>query len=126
VIAYVMNCKKPNGAFGPMDQEYTDAAWNFPAVMIREMLEVPLTEFETQAILANGLGYPSGHAGASHWLMFHQSMLHIMLTADTKGLPKEIELEFTPKTDSFSYYGHPLGRDRDLLFDLNAEEFFQQ
>ena len=27
VVKYVESCRKPNGAFGPKDQEYTDAAW---------------------------------------------------------------------------------------------------
>ncbi len=27
-VAYINSCRKPNGAFGPADQDYTDAAWN--------------------------------------------------------------------------------------------------
>ena len=126
VLAYVMNCRKANGAFGPMDQEYTDAAWNFPAVLILDILGRPLTKNEKSAVLANGLGYPAGHAGASHWLFYHQSLLQAFLDAPIEELPKEVQLVYQPKSDAFSYYGHPLGRDQDLLFKLNAQEFLKQ
>src|SRR5262245_46868668 len=38
VGAYVRSCLKPNGAFGPVDQEYTDAAWNYPAVLTLSLM----------------------------------------------------------------------------------------
>ncbi len=61
VVEYVRSCRKANGAFGPFDQEYTDAAWNYPAVHTLRLLAVEIPK--KKAILQNGLGYPTGHAG---------------------------------------------------------------
>src|SRR5690606_2470005 len=51
-VEYVRSCQKPNGAFGPIDQVYTDVAWTFPAVRTLQLLGASLPD--TDSCLANG------------------------------------------------------------------------
>ena len=90
VLRYIDSCRKPNGAFGPKDQEYTDAAWNFPAVHTLDLLGEPIAN--RRAILEHGLGYPRGHRGVEHWLVFHQAMI--------RKLAQEAAERTAPASDS--------------------------
>lgn len=122
VIRYVLNCRKANGAFGPIDQEYTDAAWNYPAVGTLELLDHEIEHPEK--ILEHGLGFPTGHAGASHLLLFHQAALEASLA---KIAPKEGKpVRLVHQGNEMHYYGHPLGRKDELLYKLDAKEFRKQ
>ncbi len=112
VVAYVESCRKPNGAFGPVDQAYTDAAWNFPAVETLLFLGEPIAQPEK--ILEHGLGYPQGHAGVGHLLFFHQHQLRQRLGRPIAVQARQVQIEhqgFKPR-----YYGSPFGIDADTLF----------
>lgn len=41
-VNYILSCQKPNGAFGPLDKEYTDIAWTYPAVHALQILDVEI------------------------------------------------------------------------------------
>jgi prenyltransferase beta subunit len=43
-VAYLQAAKKPNGAYGPHDQTYTDLYWNYAAVHALTLLEVELSD----------------------------------------------------------------------------------
>jgi prenyltransferase beta subunit len=122
VIRYVLSCRKANGAFGPIDQEYTDAAWNFPAVATLKLLGQKIEHPEK--VLEHGLGFPTGHAGASHWLMFHQSLIEALLAARAPKTGSAVRL--VHQGTEMLYYGNPLGRKSELLFKVNAQEFHDQ
>ena len=77
VVQYVLSCRKENGAFGPTDQDYTDAAWNFPAVKTLALLGEEIDR--PQQVIDNGLGYPPGHVGYGHWQFLHQHGLRKQL-----------------------------------------------
>lgn len=112
VVAYVESCRKPNGAFGPSDQDYTDAAWNFPAIETLLFLGEPIAQ--PQQILEHGLGYPHGHAGVAHLLFFHQHHIRQRLGKPIAVQARRVAIEhqgFKPR-----YYGSPLGIDADTLF----------
>lgn len=119
VVEYVRSCRKANGAFGPLDQEYTDAAWNYPAVHALLLLGEPVAD--QGSILKHGLGYPHGHAGYAHWLLYHQAMIRKLLDADTPARGTAVEL-FHQGYD-VNYYGNPLGTSSELLFELDGRSF---
>jgi prenyltransferase beta subunit len=112
VVEYVLNCRKPNGAFGPVDQEYTDAAWNYPAVKTLRLLGAKVDR--PQAILQHGLGYPRGHIGYGHWLFFHQHEIRRLLDAPPAARNKKIRL--VHQGHEVRYYGSPFGTDGDSFF----------
>jgi len=116
VVAYIQSCRKPNGAFGPFDQEYTDAAWNYPAVETLMLLGKPIERADD--VLAHGLGFPKGHAGYGHRQFFHEHLLRKRLGKPTVAEHRTIDVKhqgFTPR-----YYGSPLGTDDKTLFQAGA------
>lgn len=105
VVAYVLSCRKPNGAFGPFDQEYTDAAWNYPAVRTLKLLGEKIDD--PQRVLHNGLGFPPGHGGYGHWQFFHEHRLRQLLGQPIIPEVRRIEVEFQGHEPR--YYGSPFG-----------------
>ncbi|QDU28655.1 Prenyltransferase and squalene oxidase repeat protein [Anatilimnocola aggregata] len=105
VVAYVQSCRKPNGAFGPLQQEYTDAAWNYPAV--RTLLVLGETVQQPEKVLASGLGFPPGHGGYGHWQFFHEHQIRALLKQPIEPAHRQINVVF----DGYepSYYGSPFG-----------------
>jgi prenyltransferase beta subunit len=83
-VEYVLSCRKPKGAFGSKDQDYTDAAWNYPAVHTLLLLGEKITDANAEAVLKHGLSYPSGHAGYGHWLVYHQAMTRWLLAESNR------------------------------------------
>lgn len=118
VVAYVNSCRKPNGAFGPVDQEYTDAAWNYPAVHSLRLLGAEISDHEQ--VLQHGLGYPRGHAGYGHWLAYHQAMARWLLndrpTASARSPVRLVHQGFDVR-----YYGSPFGTGGDTFFKTDGE-----
>ena len=51
-VRYLLSAQKPNGAFGPHEQEYTDLAWTYPAVHALTILGQKIPR--TQDCLRNG------------------------------------------------------------------------
>ncbi len=47
VVRYVLSCQKPNGAFGPLEQAYTDVAWTYPAVYTLKLLNTPVPKADS-------------------------------------------------------------------------------
>lgn len=125
VVRYVRSCRKANGAFGPFNQECTDAAWNYPAVNTLRLLAVEIPN--KKAILQNGLGYPTGHAGYGHWLVYHQAMIDWLVVGDSASRvrPSTDEAAKDPvklvhQGFEVNYYGSPFGSDGNLLFNTNG------
>lgn len=52
VVHYVLSCQKQNGAFGPLEQAYTDVAWTYPAVYTLKLLNIPVPNADS--CLRNG------------------------------------------------------------------------
>lgn len=117
VTAYVRSCLKPNSAFGPADQEYTDAAWNYPAVLTLSLMGEGVAN--PRAVLENGLGAPLGHGGMGHWLFFHQHRLRQLLGAPIK--PKHRQVEVFHQGTAVRYYGSPYGLD-DVVFKAGGKD----
>jgi prenyltransferase beta subunit len=117
VSQYVLSCRKPNGAFGPRDQEYTDAAWNYPAVQTLTLLNKSIENRE--AVLKHGLGFPTGHGGYGHWLFFHQQMTRKLLKQASSLKGKEVKL--VQQGYKAIYYGSPFGSDSNLMFQANQK-----
>src|SRR5688500_9632513 len=111
-VAYVLSCRKPNGAFGPFDQEYTDAAWNYPAVRTLQLLSRDIARPE--AILEHGLGAPAGHAGLGHYHFFHHHGIRHALRSPVEVKHRRVAV--VHRGVKPSYYGSPFGTSNDLLY----------
>ena len=129
VVKYLLGCRKANGAFGPLHQSYTDAAWNYPAIQALQMLSHKIEG--PAAILKHGLGQPTGHVGYGHWQFFHQHMIRSLLKSPMR--PKHKRVKLTHQGFTIRYYGSPFGTDGDTFFksvsgsdpdprDINATE----
>ena len=112
VVKYVLSCRKSNGAFGPFDQSYTDAAWNYPAIQALQLLGHKIER--PAAILKHGLGQPTGHVGYGHWQFFHQHMIRSFLKSPMR--PKHKRVKLTHHGFTIRYYGSPFGTDGDTFF----------
>lgn len=126
-VAFIQSCRKPNGAFGPIDQEYTDAAWNYPAVHSLRLLNADIPN--PDQILANGLGYPKGHAGYGHWLVYHQAMTCWLLESDEQVFGSEVNskrVRLTHQGYEIRYYVSPFGTDGDHFFKTDGESTSRQ
>lgn len=112
VVAYVESCRKPNGAFGPIDQEYTDAAWNYPAVRTLQLLGKDVARPE--AIIEHGLGSPAGHTGLGHYHFYHHHAIRHALCSDHKA--KNQRVAVVHQGVKPHYYNSPFGTANDLLY----------
>lgn len=132
VKQYVQSCRKRNGAFGPHDQEYTDLAWNFPAVKSLHTLGTADEDVDVETIFEHGLGGPAGHGGASHREFYQYHSLKAMTQPQARQLKK---VNVYHQGFVRNYYMSPFGKDGDLLFktgrsafgteaDLNCETFY--
>lgn len=123
VVAYVLSCRKANGAFGPIDQEYTDAAWNYPAVHTLRLLGAGISDVDR--VLAHGLGYPAGHAGYGHWLVYHQTLTRWLLAHGT-SVPESATntdrsaVRLVHQGFAIRYYGSPFGTGGDHFFKADG------
>lgn len=77
-IAFVLSCQKPNGAFGPVDQAYTDVAWTYPAVRTLQLLGAPLPDADS--CLSNGgqswMEKAPWKNGPWYWSFYQKAMLY--------------------------------------------------
>ena len=112
VVAYVNRCRKANGAYGPLDQEYTDAAWNYPAVRTLHLLNIEITTPE--AIIEHGCGSPPGHAGYGHAQFFHHHGIRQSLGRSIDPAHRRVVIEHLGF--KVGYYTSPFGSTNDLLF----------
>jgi prenyltransferase beta subunit len=126
-VEYVLSCRKSNGAFGPKDQDYTDAAWNYPAVHTLRLLGEKIPAANAETVLKHGLGYPKGHAGYGHWLVYHQAMTRWLLTEpDDRSATASGNNGRTPrvrlKHQGFDvrYYGSAFGTGGDDFFNVDG------
>ncbi|QDU93015.1 prenyltransferase/squalene oxidase repeat-containing protein [Lignipirellula cremea] len=112
VVDFVLACQKENGAFGPPDHSYTDAAWNYPAVCILQRLGEPVPRPE--AVMQHGLGQPAGHVGYGHWLFFHQHQLRHLLKQPLATRQKTVRLQH--QGFEVRYYGSPFAVEGEAIF----------
>lgn len=112
VVKYVNRCRKLNGAFGPLDQEYSDAAWNYPAIRTLQQLGVEVADPE--AIVEHGSGSPSGHGGNGHYQFFHHHGIRHALNRKIEPAHRLVEVQYG--TSKLGYYSNPLGPSDELQF----------
>jgi len=115
-IAFVLSCRKANGAFGPADQAYTDAAWNFPAIAALRLLGAELGQPEQ--ILRHGLGQPGGHVGAGHWQFHHYHGIRQRLNSPLAVRAPRVSLRH--QGYQVRYYGSPFGTDAKTFFQSSG------
>jgi len=78
IISYVLNHQKDNGAFGPHNKEYTDLAWNYPAIHTLKILDATIPR-EKEAF-ENGnkawIEMNSRKNGPWYWSFFQKAHLY--------------------------------------------------
>lgn len=114
--AYILGCRKANGAFGPADQAYTDAAWNFPAIAALRLLGAEISQPEK--ILQHGLGQPGGHVGAGHWQFHHYHGIRQRLNSPLAMQATRVSLRH--QGYQVRYYGSPFGTDAKTFFQSSG------
>ncbi len=129
VVAYIRSCRKANGAFGPADQEYTDAAWNYPAVHALRLLGAGIPDADR--FKTHGLGYPAGHAGYGHWLVYHQALTPWLLTdqstaSQTPADADQPAARLVHQGFDVRYYGSPFGTGGDAFFKVDGASTSRQ
>lgn len=111
-VTYLQSCRKANGAFGPAGQDYTDAAWNYPAVHALRLLDETISQ--PQQILEHGIDSPPGHGGYGHWQFFHEHQIRALLQEPFH--PQHATVELIHQGWEPRYYGSPFGTQADLHF----------
>ncbi len=80
-ITYLLSCQKENGAFGPIDQEYSDLAWNYPAVHALLLLGADIPRVVD--CLRNGqwaaFRHKDSHPTNLHWDLYQRAHLNLLL-----------------------------------------------
>ena len=74
---FILSCRKPNGAFGPAGQNYTDLAWTYPAIHALKILD---TRIDNEAsAFANGhqswIEKNPWKNGPWYWSFYQKAML---------------------------------------------------
>ena len=91
-VQYLLSCRKPNGAFGPIDQEHSDLAWNYPAVHALTLLEVDIPR--AGDCLKNGqwaaFRQEDAHRTNLHWDLYQKTHLNLLLAPKLKGQRIEV------------------------------------
>lgn len=91
VVKYILSCRKPNGAFGPAGQQYTDVAWTFPAAAALTILKSPVPS--TDSCYHNGsrswMEKASWKNGPWYWSLQQKARLYKLF-----GITGELEPEF--------------------------------
>ena len=91
-IKYLLSCQKTNGAFGPREQEYSDLAWNYPAVHALTLLDVEIPR--PADCLANGqwaaFREPDAHRTNLHWDLYQKTHLNLLLAPKVPDRDVEI------------------------------------
>jgi len=81
-VRYLLSCRKPNGAFGPIDQEHSDLAWNYPAVHALSLLDVDIPR--AGDCLKNGqwaaFRQEDAHRTNLHWDLYQKTHLNLLLS----------------------------------------------
>lgn len=91
-VRYLLSCRKPNGAFGPIDQEHSDLAWNYPAVHALTLLDIDIPRAED--CLKNGqwaaFREKDAHRTNLHWDLYQKTHLNLLLAPRLEGQRIEV------------------------------------
>ncbi|MCF6311132.1 MAG: hypothetical protein L3J39_01655 [Verrucomicrobiales bacterium] len=83
-VQFLLAHQKSNAAFGPIDQEHSDLAWNYPAVHALRLLRVDIPRAED--CLENGLWAAfrskDAHATSLYWDFYQKVRLNLLLRED--------------------------------------------
>ena len=124
VVEYIESCRKPNGAFGPYDQTYTDAAWSYPAVHALRLLNADIPK--RHLVVENGLAYPGGHIGYGHWLVYHQALTRRLLADARPGHGQATLVRLDHQGYQVRYYGSPFGTGGEHFFKADGDSIAKQ
>ena len=76
-VRFILSCEKSNGAFGPFEQEYTDLAWNYPAVHALHLLGESVSR--AKDCYRNGT---TSFGKTPFWSRYQQRLLGSLLQVD--------------------------------------------
>lgn len=132
VVQFILSCQKPGGGFGPINLEYEDLAWTYPAVHALNILgeEIPNADscfinggksWIEKAPWKNGPWYWSLQQKANLYKIMHKT------GALEKDLVPEIKLklQFEPRTDYTEFRKYSEGIFFDMASLWNITEAVQ-
>ncbi|HMR19475.1 MAG TPA: prenyltransferase/squalene oxidase repeat-containing protein [Sphingobacterium sp.] len=121
VIEYVLSCQKPNGAFGPGDQAYTDVAWTYPAVRTLQLLGTPLPAADS--CLSNGgqswMEKAKWKNGPWYWSFYQKALLFALYGRHDHQEPEIVpglswKLSYVPRKNYTEFRNYLKGEFFDL------------
>lgn len=120
-VQYVLSFQKPNGAFGPLEQEYTDVAWTYPAVHTLHLLKQPVPR--AADCFRNGrqswIEKESWKNGPWYWSLYQKAQLHTLF-GSTGPVEEGVEhgkkwtLQFQPRKSYTELRNYPEGEYFDI------------
>lgn len=123
VSEFIMSCRKPNGAFGPLNQNYTDLAWTYPAVHALRILN---TRIDNDAsAFANGhqswMEKNPWKNGPWYWSFYQKAMLFKLYNKKDEfeedvRFGQSWTLKYVPRKSYTEFRNYPRGE----FFDMSS------
>lgn len=122
-VDFLLSCQKSNGAFGPINKEYTDLAWTYPAVHALKLLQEPVPHKEAS--------FDNGHQswiekqgwknGPWYWSFYQKAHLYHLyskkeLFEDDVSFRQEWTLTYEPRKGYGEFRRYPEGE----FFDMSS------
>ena len=129
VSRYILSCQKSNGGFGPLDMEYTDLAWTYPAVHALTILGSDIPNHDS--CYKNGgqswIEKVSWRNGPWYWSLHQKANLYKVINRtgplEDGFLPdQEWLLQFKPRTNYTEFREYTDGYFFDMASLWNVVE----
>lgn len=129
IIDYILSCQKSNGGFGPLDMEYNDLAWTYPAVHALTILgsDIPNPDSCYKNGRQSWIEKVSWRNGPWYWSLHQKVNLYKVMNKtgflEDGFLPdKEWVLQFKPRTNYTEFREYTDGYFFDMASLWNVVE----
>ncbi len=124
VVAFVLDHQKENGAFGPKNKEYTDLAWNYPAIHTLKILgaNVPREKEAFKNGHTSWIEINSRKNGPWYWSFYQKAQLYKVLNVPYVNFEEGIqpnknwEIQFKSRKKYLEFRDYKDG----LFFDVST------
>ncbi|KAA5824798.1 terpene cyclase/mutase family protein [Algibacter amylolyticus] len=122
VVSYLIDHQKENGAFGPHNKEYTDLAWNYPALHTLKILgaEIPREKEAFENGNKSWIEINSRKNGPWYWSFFQKAHLYKLFNSTNVDFEIGVkrnqnwEIKFKPRKNYLEVRGYTKGHFFDI------------
>ncbi|WP_147676714.1 prenyltransferase/squalene oxidase repeat-containing protein [Algibacter pacificus] len=122
VVSYLLDHQKENGAFGPYNKEYTDLAWNYPAMHTLKILgaEIPREKEAFENGNKSWIEINSRKNGPWYWSFFQKAQLYKLFNKTNLDFETGVKrnqnwiIKFKPRKNYLELRGYTNG----YFFDI--------